>query len=362
MDSIILEMRGITKLFPGVKALDNVNLSIRRGEIHALVGENGAGKSTLMNVLSGTYPTGPTRGRSCSKGANARSGRSGQREDGDRHHPSGARSHSLPVDRREHFLRNERARNKVIDWDRTHQEAAKLVELVGLKEHSARRSRTSAWASSSWGDREGAVEERQAAHPGRAHGLAERGRLGEPPAAPGGPQGKGLTSILISHKLNEMTEVADSITIIRDGSTIETLDKGRDEISENRIIKGMVGRELVDRFPSGRRRWGGGLPRGRQCVQPDQTRAAGDQGREHQGPQGRGGGAGADGGRRRSRHEGLRAVLRAEHQRERVQGRRKIQMDGGDAIEHGYGTPPRTGKTAGLNSSGHQGEHHDSRA
>lgn len=62
MEKIILEMKNITKTFPGVKALDNVNLKVSEGEIHALVGENGAGKSTLMNVLSGVYPYGSYEG------------------------------------------------------------------------------------------------------------------------------------------------------------------------------------------------------------------------------------------------------------------------------------------------------------
>ena len=62
MDNTILEMRNITKTFPGVKALENVNLKVRQGEIHALVGENGAGKSTLMKVLSGVYPAGTYEG------------------------------------------------------------------------------------------------------------------------------------------------------------------------------------------------------------------------------------------------------------------------------------------------------------
>ena len=62
MSQYILEMKNITKEFPGVKALDNVNLQVEPGEIHALIGENGAGKSTLMNVLSGTYPAGTYTG------------------------------------------------------------------------------------------------------------------------------------------------------------------------------------------------------------------------------------------------------------------------------------------------------------
>ena len=58
MDDHILEMRSITKTFPGVKALEDVNFAVRRGEIHSICGENGAGKSTLMKVLSGVYPAG----------------------------------------------------------------------------------------------------------------------------------------------------------------------------------------------------------------------------------------------------------------------------------------------------------------
>ena len=300
LDSIILEMRGITKLFPGVKALDNVNLSIRRGEIHALVGENGAGKSTLMNVLSGTYPHGTYTGQIVFEGAEC-----SFKEIGDSEkmgiviiHQELALIPYLSIGENI-FLRNERARNKVIDWDRTHQEAAKLVELVGLKEHS----RTAI--------KDISVGKQQLVEIAKA--LSKNVKLlilDEPTASLNEDdsenllrllvdlKGKGLTSILISHKLNEITEVADSITIIRDGSTIETLDKGRDEISENRIIKGMVGRELVDRFPSDAEDRGGGLRgQGLERVQPDQPRAAGDQGREHQGPQGRGGGAGGtDGG------------------------------------------------------------------
>ena len=251
LDTTILEMRNITKLFPGVKALNNVNLSVKRGEIHAVVGENGAGKSTLMNVLSGVYPHGTYTGQIIFEG-----GECSFREIGDSEkkgiviiHQELALIPYLSVGENI-FLRNERAKNKVIDWDRTFQEAAKLLELVGLKENP----RTAVNDIS--------VGKQQLVEIAKA--LSKNVKLlilDEPTASLNEAESehllqllvefrkKGMTSILISHKLNEITEVADSITIIRDGATIETLDKGKDDINEDRIIKGMVGRELVDRFP-----------------------------------------------------------------------------------------------------------------
>jgi putative multiple sugar transport system ATP-binding protein len=251
LDSIILEMRNITKSFPGVKALDNVNLSITRGEIHALVGENGAGKSTLMNVLSGTYPHGTYTGQIIFEGTEC-----SFREISDSEkmgiviiHQELALIPYLSIGENI-FLRNERAKNRIIDWDRTYQEAAKLLDLVGLEEnpHTAVKDIS--------------VGKQQLVEIAKA--LSKNVKLlilDEPTASLNADDSenllallvefrkKGITSILISHKLNEITEVADSITIIRDGATIETLEKGRDDIGENRIIKGMVGRDLVDRFP-----------------------------------------------------------------------------------------------------------------
>ncbi len=251
VDSIILEMRNITKTFPGVKALNDVNLSIQRGKIHALVGENGAGKSTLMNVLSGTYPHGSYTGQIVFEGKECTF-----KEIGDSErigiviiHQELALIPYLSVGENI-FLRNERARNQIIDWDRTYLEATELLKLVGLEEnpHAAIKDIS--------------VGKQQLVEIAKA--LSKNVKLlilDEPTASLNEDDSenllklllelkkKGITSILISHKLNEITEVADAITIIRDGSTIETLVKGKDEISENRIIKGMVGRELVDRFP-----------------------------------------------------------------------------------------------------------------
>ncbi|HTX72191.1 MAG TPA: multiple monosaccharide ABC transporter ATP-binding protein [Rectinemataceae bacterium] len=244
-------MRNITKTFPGVKALNDVNLSIKRGEIHALVGENGAGKSTLMNVLSGTYPHGTYTGQIVFEGREC-----AFREIADSErigiviiHQELALIPYMSIGENI-FLRNERARNRVIDWDRTYKEASALLELVGLRQ----KAQTPV--------KDISVGQQQLVEIAKA--LSKNVRLlilDEPTASLNEDdsehllklllelKGKGITSILISHKLHEITEVADAITILRDGSTIETLTKGVDDIGENRIIKGMVGRELVDRFP-----------------------------------------------------------------------------------------------------------------
>jgi putative multiple sugar transport system ATP-binding protein len=251
VDDTILEMRNITKTFPGVRALNDVNLSVRRAEIHALVGENGAGKSTLMNVLGGVYPHGTYTGQLVFEGQEC-----SFREIHDCEqkgiviiHQELALIPYLSIGENI-FLRNERAKGAVIDWDETHREAARLLELVGLK------------ASTRTEVKDISVGKQQLVEIAKA--LSKNVKLlvlDEPTASLNEDdsahllkllldlKSKGVTSILISHKLKEIVEVADSITILRDGSTIETLDKAADTIDEDRIIKGMVGRELVDRFP-----------------------------------------------------------------------------------------------------------------
>ena len=131
----LLEMRGITKEFPGVKALDTVNLTVKDGEIHALVGENGAGKSTLMKVLSGVYPAGSYDGEIHYDGALA--------EFGD---ISDSEAKGVIIIHQELalvpllsiaenlFLGNERARGGIINWRETNKRTEALLQKVGLKE------------------------------------------------------------------------------------------------------------------------------------------------------------------------------------------------------------------------------------
>jgi len=251
LERTILEMRDITKLFPGVTALSHVNLTIRSGEIHALVGENGAGKSTLMNILSGVYPHGSYEGKIMFEGAECsfKEVRESERKGIGIIHQELALIPYLSIGENI-FLTNERAKNSVIDWDRTYAEAKVLLDLVGLKENPNTPVKDIS------------VGKQQLVEIAKA--LSRNVKLlilDEPTASLNEDdsahllgllvdlKAKGLTSILISHKLNEISQVADSITIIRDGVTIETLRKGTDAIDEDRIIKGMVGRELLDRFP-----------------------------------------------------------------------------------------------------------------
>ncbi|WP_163191815.1 multiple monosaccharide ABC transporter ATP-binding protein [Clostridium thermarum] len=248
--SNILEMRDITKLFPGVKALDNVNLKVKSGEIHALVGENGAGKSTLMKVLSGVYPYGTYSGDIVFEGkvCTFKNIRDSEKMGIAIIHQELALVPYLSIGENV-FLGNERASAGIIDWHKTHVKASELLKRVRLNENPRRLVKDIG------------VGKQQLVEIAKA--LAKNVKLlilDEPTAALNEKDSdnllelllqlkkEGITSILISHKLNEIMKVCDSITIIRDGTTIETMEKNAD-VNEDRIIKGMVGRDLVDRYP-----------------------------------------------------------------------------------------------------------------
>ena len=251
MAKILLEMKNITKTFPGVKALDNVNLQVEEGEIHALVGENGAGKSTLMNVLSGIYPYGTYEGDIIYDGevCNFNTIKDSEEKGIVIIHQELALVPYMTIGENM-FLGNERGKKGAIDWNETYAESDKFLKMVGLSESS----RTLV--------KELGTGKQQMVEIAKA--LAKHAKLlilDEPTSSLNESDSKalldlmlkfkkeGMTSIIISHKLNEVAYVADKITVVRDGSTIETLDKHTTEISEDRIIKGMVGRELTDRFP-----------------------------------------------------------------------------------------------------------------
>ena len=244
-------MRGITKTFPGVKALTNVNLSVMPAEIHAVVGENGAGKSTLMKVLSGVYPAGSY--------------------DGEIHFDNAERKFATIADSENTgiiiihqelalvpllsiaeniFLGHETSTRGVIDWFEAFARTKELLKKVGLNEHP------NTLITNIGTGKQQLVE--------IAKALNKKVKLlilDEPTSSLNETdsnallallrefKAQGISSILITHKLNEVLKVADRITILRDGMTVDTLDTHIAKVSEDRIIKAMVGRELTDRFP-----------------------------------------------------------------------------------------------------------------
>ncbi|MEU8275607.1 multiple monosaccharide ABC transporter ATP-binding protein [Microbispora bryophytorum] len=251
MTEHILRMSGITKTFPGVTALQDVNLAVRRGEIHAICGENGAGKSTLMKVLSGVYPHGQYDGEIVFEGNRCEFGgiRDSERAGIVIIHQELALSPQLSI-AENIYLGNERAKRGIIDWNRTNYEAGELLKRVGLRENP-----TTTVSDIGVGKQQ-LVE--------IAKALSKEVKLlilDEPTAALNdedsahlldllrGLRDEGITCVIISHKLNEVIAIADSVTILRDGHTIETLDMAADSVTEDRIISGMVGRALDNRFP-----------------------------------------------------------------------------------------------------------------
>ena len=244
-------MHNITKIFPGVVALNDVSISVERGEIHAICGENGAGKSTLMKVLSGVYPTGSFDGEIVfeNEPVHFKNINDSEAVGVVIIHQELALSPYLSI-AENIFLGNEREKRGWIDWNATNLEAAKLLARVGLSDNPITKIV------------EIGVGKQQLVEIAKA--LSKEVKLlilDEPTAALNDQDSahlldlllhlkeQGITSIIISHKLNEIKKIADSVTIIRDGKTVETLNLDADEISEERIIKGMVGRDLGNRYP-----------------------------------------------------------------------------------------------------------------
>ncbi|BFL11158.1 ATP-binding cassette domain-containing protein [[Clostridium] hylemonae] len=251
MNRLLMEMKGITKTFPGVKALDNVNLQVEEGEIHALVGENGAGKSTLMNILSGVYPFGSYEGDIFYEGERCEFQKI---KDSEKKgiviiHQELALVPYMTIGENM-FLGNERGSRYNVNWNDTFSQSEELLKTVGLSEAPQTLVKDIG------------VGKQQLVEIAKA--LAKDVRLlilDEPTASLNESDSKkllnllltlkkqGMTSIIISHKLNEIAYVADKITVLRDGMTIETLENKEHIIDEDRIIRGMVGRELTNRFP-----------------------------------------------------------------------------------------------------------------
>ncbi|MDO8248270.1 MAG: sugar ABC transporter ATP-binding protein, partial [Rhodoferax sp.] len=251
MANPILEMRGMKKSFHGVKALSDVNLTVHAGQIHAIVGENGAGKSTLMKVLSGVYPYGDYEGEIRFLGQECRfKGISDSEAKGIIIiHQELALVPLLSI-AENIFLGNEQARYGVIDWSASFLKTQALLKKVGLKESPGTLITNLG------------VGKQQLIEIAKA--LSKEVKLlilDEPTASLNETDSdallelllelkrQGIACILISHKLNEISKVADAITVLRDGATVASLDCTLAPVSEDRVIKHMVGREMADRYP-----------------------------------------------------------------------------------------------------------------
>ncbi len=251
-DRLILEMRHITKVFPGVLALDDVNLNVHAEEIHAICGENGAGKSTLMKVLSGVYPHGSYQGEIVF--------------DGEEMHFSNIRESELRGIVIIHqelalipllsiaenmFMGNEfKTRSGAIDWHRTRMAARKYMAEVGLDEDPDTLIKDIG------------VGKQQLVEIAKA--LAKDVKLlilDEPTSALNEEESehlleimrkqreRGVAMIMISHKLDEVQEIADNVTVIRDGKTVGYMDGSQGPLDQDEMIRLMVGRSLDQRYP-----------------------------------------------------------------------------------------------------------------
>lgn len=251
MSDYILEMQNITKEFPGVKALSNVNFKVKRGEIHCLVGENGAGKSTLMKILSGVHPFGTYSGNIVYNGQIQQFKSIAESE------ATGiaiinqelALIPELSVYENIYFG-HEIMDGRLINWNKTIISAQEMLKKVRLNINPSMKIKNLS------------VGNRQLVEIAKAFSKnAELLILDEPTAALNEDdsenlldllrelKAQGVTCIMISHKLKEIVSIADTVTVLRDGSTICSMDAHTQDITEQEIIKYMVGREIENIYP-----------------------------------------------------------------------------------------------------------------
>lgn len=247
----ILEMKNITKEFPGVKALSDVSFSVLEGEIHCLVGENGAGKSTLMKILSGVYPHGTYAGEILFGGQLQQFNgiRDSERAGIGIIYQELALVPEMTV-YENIFLGHEMSGRWAINWNETIQAANTMLKKVKLNIPSAVKVK------------ELGVGKQQLVEIAKI--LSRNVRLlilDEPTSALNEGdvdnlfdllrelKHQGVTCIMITHKLKEIMQIADSVTVLRDGRTICTLDAHKGEVSESILIKHMVGREIDNIYP-----------------------------------------------------------------------------------------------------------------
>lgn len=249
---LIIRMQGITKVFPGVRALDDVTLEVHRGDIHAICGENGAGKSTLMKVLSGVYPHGSYEGQIIylDKEIAFKNIKESENAGIVIIHQELTMIPELSITENI-FMGNEVVKHGLIDWDTSRRLTMELLSKVGLTINPNTLIKHLG------------VGQQQLVEIAKA--LSKNVKLlilDEPTSALNEAESsnllnlmrslksKDITCIMISHKLNEIAEVSDAVTVIRDGRTVETYAVEAGHVDEDRIIRSMVGRSIENRYPT----------------------------------------------------------------------------------------------------------------
>lgn len=258
IEDTILDIQNVTKQFPGVLALSDVSIKIRRGEIHGLCGENGAGKSTLMKILSGVYPYGSYDGNILYEGQELKLENRAIRQ---------ATEEGIAIVYQELtlvpsmtvgeniFLGKEPLENGVINWDKLYADTSAILKKYQLdvSPHAVVKSL--------------GVGKMQMVEIAKA--LSENAKiliLDEPTSALSEAEidklmeilvtlkSHGVTCIYITHKLEEFFRITDTVTVLRDGKAIIT--KPTSELNQEQLVKYMVGREMKERFPQGKRKPG----------------------------------------------------------------------------------------------------------
>ena len=254
MAEILLEMRNITKTFPGVKALDNVNLKVEKGEIHALVGENGAGKSTLMNVLSGIYPYGTYEGDIIYDGQVCKFDKISDSEEKGIViiHQELALIPYMSIGENM-YLGNEKGKKMAINWDQTYDEADRYLKTVGLNESSHTLIKDIG------------VGKQQLVEIAKALAVDCKVLIMDEPTTSltheeseqlfeiiGTLKARGITTIYISHRLDEIFRICDRAIVMRDGKLVGSSDVRTSTPDD--VIMMMSGKVLSQPMGGGRTR------------------------------------------------------------------------------------------------------------
>ena len=250
-NSYILQMQSITKEFPGVRALDDVNLSVRTGTIHSICGENGAGKSTLMKVLSGVYPYGTYDGKIIFQGKEMKFKNIKESEGAGIAiiHQELTMIPELSITENI-FMGNEILKNGLIDWAEEKRRTYEILKKVGLSINPDILIKHLGVGQQQLVEIAKALSKNVKLlildEPTSALNEADSANLLE---LMKDLKSRGITCIMISHKLNEIAAISDAVTVIRDGHTVESYDVVAGEVDEDKIIKAMVGRSIENRYP-----------------------------------------------------------------------------------------------------------------